>query len=46
MVALMASGQQIFLAPTVLGYIYHGLRETASHPDLLENLTQFLPTIM
>ncbi|KAJ8445786.1 hypothetical protein Cgig2_000966 [Carnegiea gigantea] len=33
MVALMASGQQISLAPIVLGYIYHGLREAASDPD-------------
>ncbi|KAJ8430765.1 LOW QUALITY PROTEIN: hypothetical protein Cgig2_017078 [Carnegiea gigantea] len=46
MAALMASRQQISLAPTVLGYIYHDLRETASHPDLLENLTQSLPTII
>jgi len=33
MAALMASGQQISLAPSVLGYIYHGLGEAASHPD-------------
>ncbi|KAJ8446007.1 hypothetical protein Cgig2_012351 [Carnegiea gigantea] len=29
---LMASGQ-ISLAPTILGYIYHGLGEAASDPD-------------
>ncbi|KAJ8438444.1 LOW QUALITY PROTEIN: hypothetical protein Cgig2_027124 [Carnegiea gigantea] len=33
MATLMASGQQIFLAPMMLGYIRHGLREAASHPD-------------
>jgi len=33
MVTLMASGQQISLVLMVLGYIYHGLGETASHPD-------------
>ena len=33
MAALMASGRRISLAPTVLGYIYHGLGEAASHPD-------------
>jgi len=30
---LMASGQQISLAPSVLGYIYHDLGKAASHPD-------------
>ena len=33
MVALMAKGQKISLAPTVLGYIYHGLGQVAGHPD-------------
>ena len=33
MATLMASGQQISLAPSVLGYIYNGLGEAASHPD-------------
>ncbi|KAJ8421650.1 hypothetical protein Cgig2_019223 [Carnegiea gigantea] len=33
MAALMASRQRISLAPTALGYIYHGLRKAASHPD-------------
>ncbi|KAJ8437714.1 hypothetical protein Cgig2_008340 [Carnegiea gigantea] len=31
MATLMASRQRISLAPTVLGYIYHGLGEAASH---------------
>lgn len=31
MVALMASRERISLAPTVLGYIYHCLREVVSH---------------
>jgi len=31
--ALMACGQQISLAPSMLGYMYHGLGEAASHPD-------------
>jgi len=29
----MASRQRISLAPTVLGYIYHGLGEALSHLD-------------
>ncbi|KAJ8420338.1 hypothetical protein Cgig2_023373 [Carnegiea gigantea] len=33
MAALMASGQRISLGPTVLGYIYYGLGEIASHSD-------------
>ena len=33
MASLMAKGQKISLAPTVLGYIYHGLGQVASHPD-------------
>ncbi|KAJ8423893.1 hypothetical protein Cgig2_006230 [Carnegiea gigantea] len=33
MAALMASGQRVSLAPTVLGYIYHGLGDAASNPD-------------
>ncbi|KAJ8432580.1 hypothetical protein Cgig2_026628 [Carnegiea gigantea] len=33
MAVLMASGHQISLAPMVLGYMYHGLEEAASHPD-------------
>ena len=33
MATLIASGQQISLAPSVLGYIYHILGEAASHPD-------------
>ena len=31
--SLMAKGQRIYLAPTVLGYIYHGLGQVASHSD-------------
>ncbi|KAJ8434096.1 LOW QUALITY PROTEIN: hypothetical protein Cgig2_005775 [Carnegiea gigantea] len=33
MAALMASGQQISLAPIVLGYSYHGLGKAISHPN-------------
>ncbi|KAJ8435463.1 hypothetical protein Cgig2_021096 [Carnegiea gigantea] len=33
MATLMASGRRISLAQMVLGYIYHGLGEAASHPD-------------
>ncbi|KAJ8439010.1 hypothetical protein Cgig2_028456 [Carnegiea gigantea] len=33
MAALMASGQRVSLAPTVLGYIYHGLGDAANNPD-------------
>ncbi|KAJ8425340.1 hypothetical protein Cgig2_030499 [Carnegiea gigantea] len=33
MASLMAKGQTISLAPTMLGYIYHGLGQVASHPD-------------
>ncbi|KAJ8448608.1 LOW QUALITY PROTEIN: hypothetical protein Cgig2_010495 [Carnegiea gigantea] len=33
MASLMAKGQRISLAPTVLRYIYHGLGQVASHPD-------------
>ncbi|KAJ8429201.1 LOW QUALITY PROTEIN: hypothetical protein Cgig2_032987 [Carnegiea gigantea] len=33
MAALMASGQRISLAPTVLGYIYHDLGDATSDPD-------------
>jgi len=33
MAALMASGQQIYLAHSVLSCIYHVLGEAASHPD-------------
>ncbi|KAJ8438236.1 hypothetical protein Cgig2_003625 [Carnegiea gigantea] len=33
MAVLMASGQRISLAPTVLDYIYHGLGEATSHSD-------------
>ena len=33
MASLMANGRKISLAPTVLGYIYHGLGQVASHPD-------------
>jgi len=31
--ALMASGLRVSLAPTVLGYIYHGLGDVVSNPD-------------
>jgi len=31
--SMMANGRKISLAPTVLGYIYHGLGQVASHPD-------------
>ena len=33
MASLMAKGKRISLAPTVLGNIYHGLGQVASHPD-------------
>ncbi|KAJ8428041.1 LOW QUALITY PROTEIN: hypothetical protein Cgig2_007618 [Carnegiea gigantea] len=33
MASSMAKGQNISLAPTVLGYIYHGLGEVISHPN-------------
>jgi len=33
MASLMANGCKISLAPIVLGYIYHGLGQVASHPD-------------
>ena len=33
MASLMAKVQRISLASTVLGYIYHGLGQVASHPD-------------
>ncbi|KAJ8419872.1 hypothetical protein Cgig2_000265 [Carnegiea gigantea] len=33
MAAFMASGQRISLTPIILSYIYHGLREAASHLD-------------
>jgi len=33
MASLMENGHKISLAPTVLGYIYHGLGQIASHPD-------------
>ncbi|KAJ8426000.1 hypothetical protein Cgig2_006250 [Carnegiea gigantea] len=33
MAALMASGKQVSLAPTVLAYIYHGLGDAASNPN-------------
>ncbi|KAJ8426819.1 hypothetical protein Cgig2_022600 [Carnegiea gigantea] len=33
MASLMASGQRVSLAPTVLGYIYHGFGDAASNPD-------------
>ena len=33
MASLMANGRKISLAPTVLGYVYHGLGQIASHPD-------------
>jgi len=32
MASLMANGRKISLAPTVLGYIYHGLGQVVSHP--------------
>ncbi|KAJ8437732.1 hypothetical protein Cgig2_001079 [Carnegiea gigantea] len=44
MTALMASGQGIFLAPTVLGYIYHGLGEAACHPDHLGKANTIFPS--
>ncbi|KAJ8426541.1 hypothetical protein Cgig2_002061 [Carnegiea gigantea] len=33
MAALMASGQRVSLAPTVLDYIYHGIEDAISNPD-------------
>ncbi|KAJ8436145.1 LOW QUALITY PROTEIN: hypothetical protein Cgig2_033640 [Carnegiea gigantea] len=43
MAALMAYRQQISLAPTVLGYIYHGLGEAASHPNHLGKANTIFP---
>lgn len=33
MACLMAQGVKVSLAPTTLGYIYHGLGEMATHPE-------------
>ena len=33
MASTMAKGQMIFLALTMLGYIYHGLGQVVSHPN-------------
>jgi len=33
MASLMAKGQKVSLAPTVLGYIYYGLGQVTSHLD-------------
>ncbi|KAJ8422774.1 hypothetical protein Cgig2_014322 [Carnegiea gigantea] len=43
MAALMASGQRISLAPTVLGYIYHGLGDAISDPDLPSKANTIFP---
>ncbi|KAJ8437672.1 hypothetical protein Cgig2_028610 [Carnegiea gigantea] len=44
MVALMASGQRLSLAPTVLGYIHRGLVEAASHPDHPDKANVIFPS--
>ena len=43
MAALMASGQRISLAPTVLGYIYHGLGDAARNPDYPSKANTIFP---
>ncbi|KAJ8426882.1 LOW QUALITY PROTEIN: hypothetical protein Cgig2_002730 [Carnegiea gigantea] len=42
--ALLAEGQRLSLALTVLGYIYHGLEQTVSHPDHPSEVGATLPT--
>ena len=44
MVALMACGQWIPLAPSVLGYIYHGLGEAASHQEYPDKANVIFPS--
>ncbi|KAJ8443398.1 hypothetical protein Cgig2_018831 [Carnegiea gigantea] len=43
MPSLMASGQRVSLAPTVLGYIYHGLGDAASNPDYPSKANTIFP---
>ena len=42
--ALLAKGQRLSLALTVLGYIYHGLEQTVSHPDHPSEAGATIPT--
>jgi len=41
--SLMASGQRISLAPTILGYIYHSLGHAASNPNCTGKANTIFP---
>ena len=43
MAYVMAKGQKISLALTVLGHIYHGLGQTASHPNHPGHANPYFP---